>query len=144
MSRFARCLCSPLWIISLLNCGRLQRDRFKPGRALSFLTFVARFASIIFIPLADWLVRTQGWRHSLVILADILAVGAISLHALIPRPRPQDLGLLHDGDIAGDRSGPAHVGFEGSVPLRVALRGATFWLLSGGGRAEWRDFLTKS
>jgi MFS family permease len=130
---------------SLLSRGRLDNDTVSNrGRALSFLTFFARFASIIFIPLADWLVRTLGWRDVLIILADVLAVGAISLHALILRPRPQDLGLLHDGDIAGDHSGPAHVELDGSVPLRVALRGATFWSLSGGGRAEWRDFLTKS
>jgi len=67
---------------SLLSRGRLDNDTVSNrGRALSFLTFFARFASIIFIPLADWLVRTLGWRDVLVILADVLAVGAISLHA---------------------------------------------------------------
>ena len=43
-------------------------------RALTAVTLMAGFASTIFIPLAGWLVQTQGWRQSLVILAVILAV----------------------------------------------------------------------
>src|SRR5262249_45901927 len=31
------------------------------GRALTILTFVGGFASVIYIPLAGWLIQTQGW-----------------------------------------------------------------------------------
>lgn len=58
------------------------------GRALTVLTFIAGFASVIFIPLAGWLVRTGGWRQALVILAIILAGGTIPLHALVLRRGP--------------------------------------------------------
>src|SRR5215208_6671068 len=66
-------------------------------RALTIITLMAGFASTIFIPLANWLVQIQGWRHSLETLAIILAVGTIAPHALLLRRRPEDLGLHPDG-----------------------------------------------
>ena len=66
-------------------------------QALTAITLMAGFASTIFIPLAAWLVQTQGWRSSLVMLALILGIGTIAPHALILRRRPEDLGLHPDG-----------------------------------------------
>ena len=34
-------------------------------RALLALTVVAGFASVIYVPLAGWLVQTRGWRHAM-------------------------------------------------------------------------------
>jgi len=100
------------------------------GRALTVLTFVAGFASVIYIPLAGWLIRSRGWRDALMILACLLAVGTIPLHALVLRRRPEDLGLAPDGDgmLAGE-AGHLHPKGERSVTLDVALRSATFWWL---------------
>jgi MFS family permease len=67
------------------------------SRALTVLTFIAGFASVIYIPLAGWLVEAQGWRTALVTLALILGIGTIPLHALVLRRRPADIGLLPDG-----------------------------------------------
>lgn len=114
----------------------------KSSRALTVLTFLAGFASVIFIPLAGWLVEALGWRSALVTLAIILAVVTIPLHALILRRRPADLGLQPDGvpsssfhvpreadetreEEPGTRNSPE----ERSVPVREALRGAVFrWM----------------
>jgi len=73
------------------------------ARALTIITFVSGFASVIFIPLISWLIRTQGWRAAFVTLAIILAATTIPLHALILRHRPQDLGLLSDGGAVSSR-----------------------------------------
>jgi MFS family permease len=109
--------------------------RRKRGRALTVLTFIAGFASVIYIPLAGWLVQALGWRGTLVTLAVILAVGTIPLHALILRRRPSDLGLLPDGEPARNEPIPhSAIGNpqseERSVGVRAALRGAAFWLLT--------------
>ncbi|MBI2760325.1 MAG: MFS transporter [Chloroflexi bacterium] len=133
--------------------------RRKRGRALTLLTFLAGFASVIFIPLAGRLVDLQGWRAALVTLAIILAVITIPLHALVLRRRPEDMGLAVDGDSphpptpspspAGEGelryslssspphpssliphpSPPATPSPERSVTAHSALRGVTFWLL---------------
>jgi sugar phosphate permease len=102
------------------------------GRALTVLTFVAGFASVIYIPLAGWLIRTRGWRDALFILACILAGGTIPLHALVLRRRPEDLGLRPDGDGAPTPASghPAHGAAEHNISLDAALRNATFWWLT--------------
>jgi MFS family permease len=57
------------------------------GRALTVLTFIAGFASVIFVPLAGALVLAQGWRAALVTLAVIFAIGTIPAHSLVLRER---------------------------------------------------------
>ena len=102
--------------------------RFR-GRALTILTFVGGFASVVYIPLAAWLVRAHGWRAALVVLAIILAVTTIPPHALLLRRRPEDLGLLPDGDArrAGSASPPPQP--VASIAARDAIRSASFrWL----------------
>jgi MFS family permease len=100
------------------------------SRALLLLTFCAGFASTIFLPLATTLIARLGWRQALLALAVLLATVTIPAHAFILRRRPEDLGLLPDGDLRSAAedfsSGPA---IEG-VPLREALRGSAFWWLT--------------
>ncbi|MHB8576846.1 MAG: MFS transporter [Dehalococcoidia bacterium] len=104
--------------------------RRKRGRALTVLTFIAGFASVIFIPLAGFLVRRQGWRGALVTLAILVAVGTILPHAVLLRRRPADMGLLPDGDPAPAESQQNGAEAERSTTLKQALRGPTFWLLT--------------
>lgn len=99
------------------------------GRALTLLTFVAGFASVIFVPLATWLVQAYEWRRALVWLAAILAVTTILPHAILLRRHPRDLGLLPDGGAAVDGDGFRASPILPGVPADVAIRGASFrWL----------------
>ena len=72
-----------------------RRDR---GRALTLLTFMGGFASVVFVPLTTVLVERFGWRSALVWLAGICLVLTVIPHALVLRHRPGDLGLVPDGD----------------------------------------------
>jgi MFS family permease len=101
------------------------------GRALTLLTFGGGFASVIFIPLSDRLIAAHGWRTALVVLACIMAVVTVPVHALLLRRSPRDLGLLPDGARADAGTTGSGLARERSVSLHTAVRGATFWWLTG-------------
>ena len=103
--------------------------RFR-ARALTILTFIAGFASVIFIPLAQWLIQMQGWRTALLTLALLLALVTVPLHALVLRRRPEDLGLVPDGSTTPALASPAHAERGKNIPRRVALRETTFWWIA--------------
>jgi MFS family permease len=73
----------------------------RRSAALTLLTFVAGFASVIFIPLAAFLVETYGWRDALRVLALVQLVMTTPLHALVLRRRPADVGQEIDGEAIG-------------------------------------------
>lgn len=101
------------------------------GQALIVLTFIAGFASVIFIPLSGWLVQAQGWRDALVTLAIILAAVTIPTHAVVLRRRPEDMGLAPDGEPARDIEAGGSEDTEPSATLREAVSDSVFWLLTG-------------
>lgn len=98
--------------------------RRKRTQAMLIITMVAGLASTIFIPLTTFLVETMYWRDALRVLALILALGTIPLHAFVLRRRPQDLGLEPDGLETGSKNAPPP---ERSVAPLEALRVPTFW-----------------
>ena len=98
------------------------------ARALTLLTFVAGLASVIYIPLSDRLVGSYGWRDALLVLAVILAVGTIPLHALVLRRSPEAIGLTPDGEPSAI-DGVGGVVAEPRVTPREALRSPAFWWL---------------
>ena len=109
-----------------------RRDR---SRALTVLTFIGGFASVVFVPLATFLVERLGWRTALLGLAGIYAVLTIIPHALVLRRRPSDVGLQPDGRSQSAQplatSSPANAGGRADVaiPAREAVRSGSFrWL----------------
>ena len=83
-------------------------------RAMTAMTLVAALASFVFLPLSQALIDDRGWREALVILAVVLAVVTVPLHALVLRPAE-----------AAPQAGDAP-----PVSAGAALRTSTFWLLS--------------
>ncbi len=95
-------------------------------RALLVVTLVAALASTIFVPLSTLLVEELGWRAALRVLAAILAVVTVPLHALVLRDRPETLGQLPDGE--STLRGPLPP--ERSVSAGAAVRTSGFWWLT--------------
>jgi len=96
-------------------------DAGERRRAMTAMTLVAALASFIFMPLAQALIDAHGWRDALIVLAVVLAVVTVPLHAAVLRPAPA-VRQAHLGS-AADASR--------SIAARDALRTAPFWLLSG-------------
>ncbi|MDZ4718413.1 MAG: MFS transporter [Roseiflexaceae bacterium] len=101
-----------------------RRDR---SRALAVLTFFGGLASLIYIPLIERLVALSGWRMALVQLTVIVGCITILPHAVLLRRRPQDLGLLPDGD----SSSVLHVPIATELlPAPNVWRSGSFWWLA--------------
>jgi sugar phosphate permease len=116
------------------------------GRALTLLTFLGGFASVIFVPLTTTLVARQGWRMALVVLAGLYAALTVLPHALLLRRRPGDVGLAPDGAQPSGRtvtdqrasastsSGPTRSSAEtvdARAVARTVLRGPAFRWTAG-------------
>ncbi len=107
------------------------------GKALTLLTVIGGFASVIYVPVATWLVRAEGWRMALVALAALLAVLTFPVHALALRERRADRGLMLNGaparpelkNASVQQSSPPAKDF-GGIPLSMALKDAAWWRLT--------------
>lgn len=122
-----------IWaLLGLVMAATLYEPAFAavvgwfPGRhrdrALLTVTIAAGFASTIFMPLEAWLVVRLGWRSALWVLAGVLAVLTIPLHAFVLRRQPRA-----DGPPTGAALAEAAVP---GVALGVAVRTAVFWVLA--------------
>jgi MFS family permease len=111
-------------LIGLASAASLYEAAFpvviaaaRPGRRDSdvlAVTIIAGFASSIFFPVTGLLLSHLGWRSALLVLAGLLAVVTIPVHALLI-PRHVAIGRSHvDG-----------------ATVRQALRDRSFWLLTG-------------
>ena len=94
--------------------------RERRDRALLTVTLVAGFASTIFMPIEAWLLTRVGWRHALTILAVVLAVITIPIHALVLR-RGRTITRAATGDLISAVPG---------MTLREATRTLVFWVLA--------------
>jgi predicted MFS family arabinose efflux permease len=102
-------------------------DRYR-SRALTLVTFGGGFASVVFIPLSAWLVERSGWRDALLVLAALIAVITIPLHAIVLRNKPEQLDTCADG-VCGERREARERERQPVYSLRNALQSRSFrWL----------------
>lgn len=111
-----------------------RRFRRLRGRALTLLTFIAGFASVIYIPLAGALVRIQGWRGALLTLAIVLGVGTIPAHALGLRRLPSQPEISPDPPTSAPQvtdapDAPDATELPGTT-RDAALRTSSFWWIT--------------
>ena len=90
-------------------------------RALLAVTLVAALASTIFMPFEAWLVGRIGWRGALTVLALILALSTIPIHALVLQRPPRAAGRHAVSGAAAQVPGLA---------LDAAVKTGVFWVLS--------------
>ena len=95
-----------------------EQERTERARAMLLVTMLAGLASTIFIPLATFLVQVMTWREALRVLALILAVVTVPLHAMVLRRRPKRLDEM------------PIVNSHRNNYLARALRASTFWWLA--------------
>ena len=135
------CLAGPIALgatcIGLPNNAAVARWFIrKRGRALGLSTAGISFGGIVFAPLAQFLIDSFGWRTAYGVLGLVVVAVLVPPVALSMRRDPADLGLRPDGEAlrAGDGSAADLALYEReierSIPVDVAVRTRSFWLLS--------------
>lgn len=94
-------------------------------------------ASVILLPAMQALIEARGWRTACLAVAGVTAVAIIPLNLAFQRARPEEMGLLPDGETApepGDAPRPAPIDpvvdrrwAETDWTLALAIRTARFW-----------------
>ncbi len=111
------------------------------GRAMGIATAGTMLGSTALPLLAQWLIDRGGWQFAWIGLGLLIAVIAIIPSALFVRRRPEDIGLLPDGEVPSERKqvtplSPGH-SLAAKVPTaesawsrKAALVTPAFWLLT--------------
>jgi len=107
--------------------------RFR-GRALGLLAMCPALGASVLTIIAQLIMKNHGWRVVFAIFAIGMIVFQAIPSALILRKRPEDFGLLPDGErkVAVSIISSTQVGAEEELnwTLRDAIRTSAIWLLS--------------
>jgi MFS family permease len=117
----------------------------KRGLALGLAFAGVGIGSVTIFPWMQHSIDTEGWRESCWVLAVIILVVLVPLNVIFQRHKPEDLGLLPDGDDLFDLAAQQNGGGDGAVAvdpavvdrqwvatewtLGLAVRTARFWWL---------------
>lgn len=110
----------------------------RRGLAIGIAFAGVGIGSIIIFPWLQQLIGSTGWRDACWSLAIILVVTLVPINLLLQRQRPEDMGLLPDGDAEPPQTGllqprpdnvvdPVWASRDWTVPQ--AIRTTRFWWL---------------
>ena len=110
----------------------------KRGLAIGIAFSGVGLGAILLLPWVQRLIDHTGWRHACLALAVLLLGALLPLNLLLPRRRPEDIGLTPDGTplLSSAGAGPAGLPNVGEPAwaatdwtVRKALKTARFWWL---------------
>jgi MFS transporter, OFA family, oxalate/formate antiporter len=105
----------------------------KRGIALGISTMGISFGAVALTPLAGYINQTLGWRAGLTVLGVVTCFFGIWASQLLMRKnRPEDDGLLPDGDRVSLTGRPPAPPAVIRVPLSVILQDRRFWTIAAG------------
>jgi MFS family permease len=80
--------------------------------------------------LTQWAISTFGWRSAWLVIAATIVVFGCTAILLVVRDSPQSMGLLPDGDAAGNgKDRTADSGVSSGLTLKQALATRHFWMM---------------
>lgn len=104
----------------------------KRGKALSLMA-IGGFLSSALLPLLNaWLIQEIGWRLTWRVWGTLLLVIFVPLAYLFIRNKPEDIGLLPDGEkitISNDKQEQVKKFTEKDWTLKEAMKTYQFWLI---------------
>lgn len=106
----------------------------KRGRAISFIS-LASFASAMSFPLINnWLIQTWNWQFAWQFWGVALLILFVPVALFGVRNRPEDIGLVPDGNVTKDEPTGGKLGIfipatEVSWQLNEAIKTRAFWMI---------------
>jgi MFS family permease len=109
----------------------------KRGLAIGIAFAGVGIGSVTMLPWVQWLIETSGWRSACVGMGLLVLIVLAPINLML-RKRPEDMGLLPDGDAAPN---PLHKPVSNVVDpawvavdwtLARAMRTARFWWIAAG------------
>ncbi len=107
------------------------------GRAMSFLTAGGSASGLVMIPFLAYFLDATTWQTVWIVLGLLILALGLPVMIFIVRSRPEDMGLLPDGDkeSVNDEGGPAPKIEVKTAPLAVdrwqsSFNSAPMWQLS--------------
>ena len=118
-----------------LGCNNLVAQWFsrRRGMALSIATGGFALGSAVYPPAVQWLILQVGWRASWMVLGILVLGLMVPLAVILVVNKPEELGLLPDGDgatapaLAAASSEPSP---DEAFTVSEALATPTFWILA--------------
>lgn len=98
----------------------------RRGMALGITLAGLGVGSMVWPPLAQWIIDTHGWREAYLVLAGTIAVVGFIAVAAIVRDSPQSMGLAVDGIAAAMVAGAPEKKVLAGLEVREALRAPVF------------------
>lgn len=116
-------------------CSAVISNWFKRrrGTALGLMSAGYGAGGVVMAPLVGQLLSNFDWRTTYLSIALLIVGVTVPLSLAAIRSRPEEMGLLPDGDSAptGDASDEAHGGDKVlGLTLRQSLSTASFWLVA--------------
>jgi len=107
----------------------------RRGLAVTYSSLGLPLSAVIVVPLTQWIVEAYDWRTAWLVLGAGVLVMLLVPAGLLMRGRPEDMGLLPDGEIRPPPQAGVPVrqsSEEGSWTAKEAIRSKTFWMLAIG------------
>jgi MFS family permease len=105
----------------------------RRGFALSLMPLGFSLSMALHPPLAQWLIDQVGWRDSWLWLGIATWVLLVPMIAVFVQNKPEDIGLLPDGEAVSDAHATGHRDASNvGLTLHAAIRTPSFWIIALG------------
>jgi sugar phosphate permease len=124
------------------NTAAANWFRRMRGRALGLISAAIPFGGAVLAFGGQWIIDAHGWRTVYLVLCAAVFTLFVLPSAIVMRRRPEDVGLLPDGDqappghtgsTAPPRASVRSAGDEASWTRREAMRTPALWLITAAG-----------
>lgn len=121
--------------IGAVVCGTTISKWFvrKRGKAIGIASIGIGIGTMLLTPLAGYVVRDYSWQTGFILLGVIIfIVGGVAAQVFMGRTRPEDYGLLPDGDDGAVDPGGAEESLPAPANLSVipVLMDSRFWVMA--------------